>query len=440
MSSPTYEKTLEWMYAQLPMFTRVGGAAYKEGLGNILKICEALGSPHLKFKSIHVAGTNGKGSTSHSIAAILQIAGYRTGLYTSPHLYDFRERIRINGEKIAKESVVAFIENHKSLIDEVRPSFFEITVAMAFDYFAKEKVDYAVIEVGMGGRLDSTNIIRPVLSVITSISFDHKQFLGDTLQKIAAEKAGIIKYGVPVVISTTQSEVATVFERKAADENAPIFFAEEFWIILAEDHVDSSQFLRRYGIESKRRPQMIALQCDLLGNYHSKNLSGILESVYQLQQQGVAISWENVVTAIGQVKKLTELRGRWQILSTKPLIITDIGHNPSGIEEAMKQLAAIPYARLHIVLGVMQDKELNEIASFLPKEAFYYAVVPELPRAMPSDQLTKNLLDFGLNAEDYSSVAKGIEIALSRALSDDLVFIGGSTFVVAEIPEWLRKE
>lgn len=431
----SYQEAIAWLFKQLPMFTRDGASAYKEGLGNILTLCERLGNPQNSFQSIHVAGTNGKGSTSHSIAAVLQSAGYKVGLYTSPHLKDFRERIRINGLMIDSEKVLGFINNNLELIEIVQPSFFEISVAMAFDFFAKEELDIAVVEVGMGGRLDSTNIITPVLSVITSISYDHKQFLGDTLPKIAGEKAGIIKQNVPVIISSRQPEVSFVFKQKAKEMGAPIFWAWQNWKL---QPLQESNLSRTYGVTHQRDGSRFVFESDLPGEYQLENLAGVLEVLFQLREIGFSIPFEAVQLGLSTVKSATGLKGRWQVVGQTPTTICDTGHNPDGIRFIMSQLSKLVATEsdLYLVLGFMKDKDLEEIAQYLPKGANYFPCQPDLPRAKPFDELATWLVTKGLKVCDsHPMVPKAIEMAKGAANPiRDIVFIGGSTFVVAEIP------
>lgn len=424
-----YQQTLDYLYSQLPMFQRDGASAYKKDLGNTLVLCEYLGNPHQKFKSIHIAGTNGKGSTAHSISAILQKAGYKTGLYTSPHLKNFTERIRINGLEVDQDFVVDFVQRVQAVIEEIKPSFFELTVAMAFDYFAKEAVDIAVVEVGMGGRLDSTNVILPELCIITNIGKDHQQFLGETLPEIAGEKAGIIKKEVPVVISHTQQEVKQVFERVATEKQAPIIFAENTWQFVAQE-MDATGQTIRFMKEGKE----YAYQLDLSGRYQRYNLPGILEGVEQLRKKGYQISDQHLRVALVAVKGLTGLKGRWQILEQDPLIVCDTGHNEDGIKQILEQLSISDLGgRLHFVLGFAKDKELNGILKLFPTDANYYFCQANIPRAMAAEDLKMKAATFGLNGKSIADVNMAIESAKEQASERDIIFIGGSTFVVAEI-------
>jgi dihydrofolate synthase/folylpolyglutamate synthase len=437
-----YSQTVQYLYSQLPLFTRVGASAYKADLVNTLELCKRLDNPQHKFKSVHVGGTNGKGSTSHMLAAILQIAGYKTGLYTSPHLKDFRERIRINGKMIKKREVVNFVAAHKPDFDEIKPSFFEMTVALAFDIFAREKVDIAIIEVGLGGRLDSTNIITPLLSVITNIGWDHMNMLGDTLQLIAAEKAGIIKPGIPVIIGEHQPEVAQIFIDKAKQGNSPITFASDLFEVGSQrlevrDHrleelVD--EFLDIQIIPTHDSGlKTLDLKLDLPGVYQLKNVKTVLAAIDELRRQGFRISDDHIKTALRQVKTLTGLHGRWEILSGEPLTICDTGHNPEGIAEVLKNIAAIPYKHLHFVIGVVNDKDISKILAMLPKYATYYFCKPDIPRGLEAESLKQKAEIFGLHGETFSSVKAAFDAAQKRAGKNDLVFVGGSTFVVAEV-------
>ncbi|HTI58234.1 folylpolyglutamate synthase/dihydrofolate synthase family protein [Mucilaginibacter sp.] len=433
-----YKATLDYLYSQLPMFTRDGASAFKKDLTNTLAMCERLGNPQRQFKSVHIGGTNGKGSTSHMLAAILQTAGYKTGLYTSPHLKDFRERIRINGDMISEQHVVDFVEDHKSDFEEIKPSFFEMTVAMAFDTFAKEKVDIAVIEVGLGGRLDSTNIITPLLSVITNIGWDHVNMLGDTLQLIAGEKAGIIKPGIPVIIGEYQPEVADIFINKAKDKNAPIDFASAEWNVLESEAGSQgseiiSESLNFTIVKKDSGLGALDLKLDLPGSYQLKNVKAVLSAVEELKKQGFAITDEDVKTALGQVKKLTGLHGRWEVLNYHPLTICDTGHNPEGIAEVLKNIQRIKYHRLHFVIGMVNDKDISKILAMLPDNAVYYFCKPDIPRGLEAETLRQKAESFGLHGKTYPSVLTAFNAARANAGEEDLVFAGGSTFVVAEI-------
>lgn len=437
----TYKETLDYLYAQLPMFTRVGSSAYKANLDNTIALCNLLDNPQHKFKTIHVGGTNGKGSTSHMLAAILQIAGYKTGLYTSPHLKDFRERIRINGQMISEQDVVDFVDHYKNDFETINPSFFEMTVALAFDLFAREQVDIAVIEVGLGGRLDSTNIITPEASVITNIGWDHMNILGDTLQLIAGEKAGIIKPGIPVVIGEYQPEVADIFIEKAKQEASPITFASEEWEVESEvkgkrlkvKGDNRSEFLDVVVFPLKSSRTTHYLQLDLPGTYQLKNIKTVLCAVDELRAKGFIITDEHIQTALRQVKVLTGLRGRWETLSTSPLTICDTGHNPEGIQEVLKNIANVTYNRLHFVIGMVNDKDSSKVLAMLPKDAVYYFCKPDIPRGLEAESLKEKAESFGLLGDAYLSVQAALVAAQNAAADGDLVFVGGSTFVVAEV-------
>jgi len=431
-----YQQTVQYLYSQLPLFTRVGASAYKANLDNTIELCKRLGDPQHKFKSVHIGGTNGKGSTSHMLAAVLQTAGYKTGLYTSPHLKDFRERVRINGQMIGEQEVVDFVDKHKVDFDEISPSFFEMTVALAFDFFAKEKVDIAIIEVGLGGRLDSTNIITPLLSVITNIGWDHMNILGDSLQLIAAEKAGIIKPNIPVIIGEYQSEVADIFITKAKQENSPISFASDLRLEIRDQRLEirSNQFLdvtltqnSDFGLQTSD------LRLDLTGTYQVKNVKTVISAVDELRSQGFKISDDDLKSALSQVKTLTGLHGRWETLSRHPLTICDTGHNPEGIQEVLQNIASVPYNKLHFVIGMVNDKDISKILAVLPQNATYYFCKPDIPRGLEAESLKLKAESFGLNGEVYPSVKQALSSAQQNAAENDLVFVGGSTFVVAEV-------
>ena len=426
-----YQETLDYLFNALPMFQRVGASAYKADLTNTIALCSHLGNPQEQFKSIHVAGTNGKGSTSHSLASIFQAAGYKTGLYTSPHLKSFTERIRINGEEINKEDVVQFVATHKGFLDQLQPSFFEMTVGLAFWYFAKEEVDIAIIEVGMGGRLDSTNVISPELCVITNIGFDHTQFLGDTLPLIAGEKAGIIKEAVPVVVSHTQKEIQSVFIQKAASMQANLVFADQRWEV---SKIREAAF-RKASYIVKGGKEIFDLEFDLQGDYQRFNLPGILESVEQLRQQGWNLTKEALQLGLAHVSEHTGLKGRWQILQTQPLTIADTGHNEAGILEVVNQLKNYTYSQLWMVIGMVNDKDISKVLDLLPRDATYIFCQANLPRAMDAELLASKALEKGLSGQVIPKVTEAIEFARKNAGADDLIFIGGSTFVVAEIED-----
>ncbi|WP_375242313.1 bifunctional folylpolyglutamate synthase/dihydrofolate synthase [Lacinutrix sp.] len=403
----TYQDTVKWMFSQLPMYQKQGKSAYKVDLSNTILLAQHLNNPENKFKSIHVAGTNGKGSTSHMLASVLQESGYKVGLYTSPHLKDYRERIKINGKEISKQFVIQFIKRNKPFFETNSLSFFEMTVGLAFDYFAKQKVDIAVIEVGLGGRLDSTNIITPEVSVITNIGLDHVQFLGNTLESIANEKGGIIKSNIPVVIGETQNETKNVFKRIALVKKAKIIFA---------DKIKSSKY-----------------DCDLKGAYQDKNIKTAVQSIRELQLKQYKISEEDIKYGLLNVVKNTGLLGRWQILKQSPKVICDTAHNREGLEIVLKQLQREKYKQLHIVFGVVNDKNLETIADLLPINAKYYLCKPNIPRGLDSNKLKLYFNDQNLISNTYNSVNEAYKKALENANSEDVVYVGGSTFVVAEI-------
>ena len=400
----TYQETIDWMFSQLPMYQRQGKTAFKKDLTNISAFCNVLNNPQNKFASIHVGGTNGKGSTSHIISSILQEAGYKVGLYTSPHLKNFTERIRINGEEVSKHFVVDFITKNKYFLKTQQLSFFEMTVGLAFEYFATQNVDIAVIEVGLGGRLDSTNIIYPEVAVITNIGYDHMQFLGDTLPEIAAEKAGIIKQNTPIIIGEKQDAVVDVFEQKATQMNAEIYFASD----------------KQYDYES-----------DLLGSYQEKNMSTAIHAVKVLK--GYVISESHIINGLKNVVQNTNFKGRWQILQYKPLVICDTAHNKEGLSYVMNQLASLSFDKLHMVLGVVNDKKLDDILTLFPIKATYYFCKPNIPRGLHEVDLQSTAENFHLVGDTYGSVHEAYLKAISDAEIDDVVFVGGSTFVVAEV-------
>lgn len=426
----TYPQTLDYLYSKLPMFTRIGAVAFKKDLHNTLAMCQELGNPQHKFKTIHVAGTNGKGSTSHMLAAILQQAGYKTGLYTSPHLKDFRERIRINGKMVSKRFVTNFVEQQKATIESLQPSFFEVTVAMAFSCFAEEKVDIAIIEVGLGGRLDSTNIITPEVSVITNISLDHTNMLGNTLKEIAFEKAGIIKPGIPAVIGEHHPETDPVFIQKAAETGSPLFFAEDE---LTLSSIRNNKAYLITSILNATGTLLKDLQLDLTGTYQLKNILTVIQTVQLLKKLHYTISDEALFKALRNVKKITGLQGRWQILSQSPLIIADTGHNIAGITEVIQNIRNTQHEQLHMVIGMVKDKDINGVLSLLPKDAVYYFTQPDLERALPAEELTSQAGQHGLKGKTFKIIKEALSHAKAAALPGDLIFVGGSTFVVAEV-------
>ena len=426
----TYLQTLDYLYNRLPMFTRIGAAAIKKDVHNTLVMCEKLGNPQNKFKTIHVAGTNGKGSTSHMLAAILQQAGYKTGLYTSPHLKDFRERIRINGEMVSESFVTNFTVEQKESIEEIEPSFFEVTVAMAFAYFAKEQVDIAVIEVGLGGRLDSTNIITPEVSVITNISFDHMNLLGNTLPEIAGEKAGIIKPGIPVVVGEKQAETEQVFIDKANSTSSNLVFASSK-LQVTDTHKENRLLVTT--VQQEGTVLFKDLKLDLSGTYQLKNVLTVIETVNTLRQKGFQIPDEAIYAALENTVKITGLQGRWQLLAENPAIICDTGHNIAGIQEVLENIRLTPHNELHIVIGMLKDKDVTSVLQLLPQNARYYFCEPLLERAMPADELAQHAIAFHLKGPVFQTVAEALNAAKDNAQPDDLIFVGGSTFVVAEV-------
>lgn len=426
----TYPETIDYLYQLLPVFHRIGKKAFKANLDNTIAFCEHLDNPQKKFKSIHIAGTNGKGSSSHFIASILQSAGYKTGLYTSPHLKSFTERIKINGEPIPEECVIQFVEDNKSFIEGVKPSFFELTVGMAFEYFAKEQVDFAIIEVGLGGRLDSTNVITPELSLITNISFDHTDILGDTLAKIASEKAGIIKPQVPVIISEKHQETGSVFISKAFEENSPIYFAEDFYEV---NESTTNKGLLELNILNKSTNTFQILNSQLTGSYQIKNILGVLTTIKILIEKGFRISQKDIQSGVSNVISQTSLKGRWQLLSTNPTIICDTAHNVSGIKEILKNIASINFEDLWFVLGFVSDKDIDGILKLLPQKANYIFCQSSTPRALDAEVLKLRAFNFSLSGIVIRDVNEAIDFVKNKAQKKDLVYVGGSTFVVAEI-------
>ena len=414
------------------MYQRVGNSAFKKDLTNTLALLEALDNPHRRFPAVHVAGTNGKGSSAHSLAAILQSAGYQTGLYTSPHLRSFTERIRVNGQEISEAAVVDFVQQCQPLMERIQPSFFEVTVALAFHHFAQQSVDVAVVEVGLGGRLDSTNVITPQVSLITNIGYDHTDLLGDTLDQIAYEKAGIIKPGVPVVIGQRQVETTPVFERIARERAAPLVFASDQYQAAAVRDTPEGLIIR---VHHNREDQDSYLTSSLLGRYQARNLPGILAVVDQLRKQDWLISSEAVSVGLAHVQRLTGLKGRWQILRRQPITITDTAHNAEAWREVVQQLALYPSERQHFVLGVVTGKDVSGLLSILPKNGIYYFCQPSVPRALPAVVLADQARAAGLSGRVIENVSEAYRQVSQQARPDDLIFIGGSTFVVAELDD-----
>jgi dihydrofolate synthase/folylpolyglutamate synthase len=427
----TYEQTLGYLYSQLPAYHRIGKAAYKGDLGNTITLDNYFGNPHMKYRTIHVAGTNGKGSVSHMTASVLQEAGYMTGLYTSPHLKDFRERIKVNGRMIPEEAVIEFVNKHKGTFESLKPSFFEMTVAMALNFFAESDVDVAVIEAGVGGRLDSTNIINPVLSVITNIGHDHMDLLGNTLEEIANEKAGIIKKSIPVVISETQPLVKDIFISKASESGSRISFADERFSCVLDDN-DSRKGTRRYKVVDLATDQISEGETVLCGDYQSRNLKALFSTFLNLN--GIFIcSDKNISDGIRNVVINTGLAGRWQILNIEPLTICDTGHNKEGLEYVMEQIRRIPKSGLHMVIGFVNDKDLDSVLPLFPTEATYYFTRASIPRALNEEALRSEAARFGLIGNSYRDVKTALLQAIKNAEKSEMIFIGGSTFVVAEV-------
>ncbi len=430
-----YQETLDYMFSRLPMFQRIGSAAYKANLDNTIRLCKLLDNPESNFKSIHIAGTNGKGSTSHMMASILQSAGYKVGLYTSPHLVDFKERIKINGEKIPEKYVVDFVEQY--IVPETEKglelSFFEMTVGLAFKYFSDEQVDIAVIEVGLGGRLDSTNVINPELSIITNISFDHKALLGDTLELIAREKAGIIKKDIPVIIGEKQESSKNVFNEKAAELNAPIVFADDIYKAKNVRHKKDGKLTLVMDIVRRGTVVYGDLECELPGLYQQKNIPAVICAVDELRKKDYFISDANMRSGIKNVIKNTGLLGRWQVLGEQPLVIADTGHNEAGIMEVVSQICLTPHKKLHFVLGMVSDKDISSVLKLLPVDAIYYFCKANIPRALNAGELANQAKPFNLEGKVYETVKEALSAAKQNAAKDDLIFIGGSNFTVAEV-------
>jgi len=428
----TYTESIDYLYQLLPVFHRIGKKAFKANLDNTIAICEHLDNPQNKFKSIHVAGTNGKGSTSHFLASILQSAGYKTGLYTSPHLKSFTERIRINGQSIPEERVVQFISDNKQFIEDVKPSFFELTVGMAFEYFAEEKVDIAIIEVGLGGRLDSTNIITPELSIITNISFDHTDILGDTLSKIAFEKAGIIKPNIPVVISERYPETEHVFIDRAKEGDSPIYFSEDFFQVKSVELQESHLVLE---VKNKHHNLTQNIHSQLIGNYQTKNILGVLTAIEILKLNNYKISEEAILEGFAQVITKTNLKGRWQTLSNQPYILCDTAHNVSGIQEVLRNIDVISCHQRWFIIGFVSDKDIDGILSLFPTDAKYIFCQSNTPRALDAHLLQERANSFSLSGIVIENVNAAIEFAKQNATTDDFIYVGGSTFVVSEIDD-----
>jgi dihydrofolate synthase/folylpolyglutamate synthase len=433
-----YTSTIDYLYKQLPMYHRVGKAAYKTGLENAYRLDEYFHQLHRKYRTIHVAGTNGKGSVCHMLAALLQQAGYKVGLHTSPHLVDFRERIKVNGKPCSQQYVIDFVRKHKKIIETIQPSFFEVSVFMAFDYFAQQSVDVAIIEVGLGGRLDTTNIINPVLSVITSIGKDHMDFLGDTLEKIAAEKAGIIKKGIPVVIGETHPSTAPVFRRIAEERNAPVFFADQHY------RIDYSLFTtdgyQVFNVKKDDQVVMPGLKNALLGTYQRKNTITLLQAVELLRDNEFTIAENDVYTGLKKVVDLTGLQGRWQVVGQNPRMILDSAHNADGMREVVQQLSMTAYEHLHLVISFVKDKDIDAVLVQLPENARYYFTRSSVPRSMDQHELKQQAGCYGLNGESYPSVDIAVQAVQKNAGRNDLILIAGSMFLLADYLVLQKKQ
>ena len=426
----SYDKTCEWLFSQLPVYQRQGRAAYKADLHNTEKLDEYFGNPHRNFQSIHIGGTNGKGSVSHMIASVLQVAGYRVGLYTSPHLLDFRERIRINGEMIPKREVVQWVSRHKAMIDELKPSFFELTVAMALDYFSRSQIDIAVIEVGMGGRLDSTNIITPLISIITNISPDHMEFLGDSLEKIAIEKAGIIKKRVPVLTGEERKEIYSIFDDAARKSNSPIYQAGKiFQVPFSVIADDGYQY---FNLRHRRKPVYPGLKSDITSISQRKNLPVVMQAIEIIRKNRFQISEDHLYRGIADAAKNTGFHGRWEIIGKSPMIVLDTAHNQEGIKELVRQISETRHEKLHIIFGVVNDKAIDHMLRLLPADAGYYFTKADIPRALDEKILGAKAAFYGLNGKIFNSVRDAFDRALTEASDKDLILVTGSTFLVAD--------
>ena len=433
-----YKQTIEYLFTSLPMFQRVGNAAIKKDLTNILLLCDMLDQPQLRFPCIHIAGTNGKGSTSHMLASIFQATGKKVGLYTSPHYVDFRERIKINGEMMGEKEVIRFVQSYRESWALIQPSFFEITLAMAFDHFRNEQVDIAIIETGLGGRLDSTNIILPLLSVITNIGFDHMQMLGHTLPEIAGEKAGIIKSKVPVIIGEWQKETTEVFKQKAKHEGAPIHFASRHIQLVSQQ---KDLFSHTYSVQTRAGRWIESLTTDMTGPYQVNNIKTVLEAVWcwNLYYPNALIKEREISKGLAAVKKSTSMIGRWMIIQKKPLVITDAAHNTHGMNAMLPELLKRPVQKRYFVLGIVADKDVNKILSLFPSDATYYWCSPDIPRGKPAEETRRSGVELGLSGHSYKSVWKAYTSALEQASAGDLIFIGGSSYVVGDFLAGLNK-
>ncbi|HXR83539.1 MAG TPA: folylpolyglutamate synthase/dihydrofolate synthase family protein [Hanamia sp.] len=425
----TYEESIHYLYNKLPMFSRIGAKAYKADLKNTLSLCNYLDNPQNKIKTIHIAGTNGKGSVSHMLAAVLQKNNYKTGLYTSPHLKDFRERIKINGNLVEQSFVIDFLERTKAISEEIKPSFFELTFVMALDYFARQQVDVAVIETGLGGRLDSTNVISPLLSVITNISFDHMDILGDTLVKIAFEKAGIIKQHIPAVIGEALPETRNVFSDKAKETNSKIFFAEEKYEVV--ESIYKVKYLE-LEILNKETQAEVNYKLDLNGLYQQKNILSVLTAI-DILKKDFSLKEEKIKVALAHVKKLTGLFGRWEVIHEKPLVVLDVAHNEDGIKQLLLQISQTKFKDLHIVFGMVKDKDIQKVLEQFPKNATYYFTKAHNPRALPEVELKEKAASYQLEGNTFSDVNKALKAAVEKASADDMIVVSGSVFVIAEL-------
>ncbi len=429
----TYQEALDYLTEQLPMFQKKGDVALKKGLRNIEALDEFLDHPHRQYPCIHIAGTNGKGSTAHMLSAIFQAAGFKVGLYTSPHYRDFRERIKVNGQLADKQFVIDFLNRMKTQVKEIQPSFFELSVAMAFQYFAEEKVDIAIVETGLGGRTDSTNIIVPILSLITNISYDHQNVLGDTLEEIAGHKAGIIKTGVPAVISETQLETREVFLLEARLKKAPLIFADQHWQV---EVIERNLYLTTYRIFHHNEIWLDRLSCELHGDYQRYNMQAVIQAIAVINE-GAFFTKKmeplHIRQGLERVRELTRFIGRWQMLGEKPLILADSAHNIGGMTYAVQQLSGIPHEKLHFVLGMVKDKEVEKVLSILPRAAIYYFAKADIPRGLEAELLAERAKKHQLEGRAFNSVAAALEAAKSRAGEKDLIFVGGSIYVVAEV-------
>ncbi len=423
-----YEQVLTYLYERLPMFQRVGKVAFKKDLTNTIALLDALGNPQNDFKSVHIAGTNGKGSSAHAIASILQSAGYKTGLYTSPHLKSFTERVRLNGQEISEEYVAQFVTDNQQHIERINPSFFEVTVALAFKYFADQQVDIAIIETGLGGRLDSTNVITPLVSLITMIGFDHADMLGDTLEKIAGEKAGIIKPGIPVVIGANQLEIAHVFENKAGELKSPIYFTDVHC-----DQISESLTGQVFDLKKGSATMLAHVETDITARYFLKNVPGVYECVHLLHDDGFVVSDEAFRHGMSAIKVSTGLKGRWQVLKSEPLTIADVSHNEPGLSILIDQINHHSEGKLHLIIGMVKDKEVDKVLKMLPEKARFYFTQSSVPRSMAATELQSKALEAGISGEAFENVNDALTVATKNAQTNDLILVCGSTFVVAEI-------